>query len=86
MAKPYFTRRRRISLKKAHIVLADKLGFFVGWGTGILNLFTNPQADLESEFKSTNTRAKKKEQHSRAALSFWLGHRDSNPGNVRVRV
>ena len=28
MAKPYFTRRRRISLKKAHIVLVDKCVLF----------------------------------------------------------
>ena len=30
MAKPYFTRRRRISLKKAHIVLVDKCVLFSG--------------------------------------------------------
>ena len=33
MAKPYFTRRRRISLKKAHIVLVDKCVLFSG-GSG----------------------------------------------------
>ncbi len=32
MAKPYFTRRRRISLKKAHIVLVDKCVLFSGGG------------------------------------------------------
>ena len=32
MAKPYFTRRRRISLKKAHIVLIDKCVLFSGAG------------------------------------------------------
>ena len=37
MAKPYFTRQRRISLKKTHIVLVDKCVLFSGWGTGILN-------------------------------------------------
>ena len=31
MAEPYFTRRRRISLKKAHIVLVDKCVLFSGW-------------------------------------------------------
>ena len=30
MAEPYFTRRRRISLKKAHIVLVDKCVLFSG--------------------------------------------------------
>ena len=30
LAKPYFTRRRRISLKKAHIVLVDKCVLFSG--------------------------------------------------------
>ena len=30
MAKPYFTGRRRISLKKAHIVLVDKCVLFSG--------------------------------------------------------
>ena len=29
MAKPYFTRRRRISLKKARIVLVDNTCFFL---------------------------------------------------------
>ena len=28
----------------------------------------------------------KKERPSKDGLSFWLGCRDSNPGNVRVRV
>ena len=35
MAKPYFTRRRRISLKKAHICLLDKCVLFSGGGCGI---------------------------------------------------
>ena len=35
MAKPYFTRRRRISLKKAHIVLVDKCVLFSGGECGI---------------------------------------------------
>ena len=35
MAKPYFTRRRRISLKKAHIVLVDKCVLFSGGGSWI---------------------------------------------------
>ena len=35
MAEPYFTRRRRISLKKAHIVLVDKCVLFSGRGDGI---------------------------------------------------
>ena len=39
MAEPYFTRRRRISLKKAHIVLVDKCVLFSGWGTRIQNPF-----------------------------------------------
>ena len=34
MAKPYFTRRRRISLKKAHIVLVDKCVLFSGGADG----------------------------------------------------
>ena len=36
MAKPYFTRRRRISLKKAHIVLVDKCVLFSGGEREIL--------------------------------------------------
>ena len=51
--------------------MVDKSSFFVGWGTGILNLFTNPQADLESEFKLTNTRAIKIEQH--IVLLYFYG-------------
>ena len=38
MAKPYFTRRRRISLKKAHIVLVDKCVLFSGGERGIRTL------------------------------------------------
>ena len=34
MAEPYFTRRRRISLKKAHIVLVDKCVLFLVAGVG----------------------------------------------------
>ena len=37
MAKPYFTRRRRISLKKAHIVLVDKCVLFSGAGNSLTN-------------------------------------------------
>ena len=37
MAKPYFTRRRRISLKKAHIVLVDKCVLFSGGPSGTQN-------------------------------------------------
>ena len=36
MAKPYFTRRRRISLKKAHIVLVDKCVLFSGGDGGFV--------------------------------------------------
>ncbi len=35
MAEPYFTRQRRISLKKAHIVLVDKCVLFSGGEGGI---------------------------------------------------
>ena len=38
MAKPYFTRRRRISLKKAHICLPDKCVLFSGGERGIRTL------------------------------------------------
>ena len=37
LAKPNFTRRRRISLKKAHICPVDKWALFSGGGCGILN-------------------------------------------------
>ena len=40
MAEPYFTRRRRISLKKAHICLVDKCVLFSGGERGIRTLGT----------------------------------------------
>ena len=35
---------------------------------------------------SSASSTKKRRQHICATFSFWLGCRDSNPGNVRVRV
>ena len=47
MAKPYFTRRRRISLKKAHIVLVDKCVLFFGRSDRIRRILLTQSARLD---------------------------------------
>ena len=91
MAKPYFTRRRRISLKKAHIVLVDKCVLFSGGPSGT----QNPQFAACSAFPkvllgellgeilllqnsrgSSQFSSSKKKEAERCSASFFLvGHR-----------
>ena len=91
--------RRQTSLKKDQVF---RLGLFSGWGTGIQNpcarkVYQNFIVFCTSRVRTNalrhfawvlhrEARTKKKEDDFCHPLSFWLGHRDSNPGNVRVRV